>query len=133
MKKLLLAICFCFISSNVLAEIQCEFEQYLNLTKEDKPFLGQPNNKCVLDFSSIKKGWEERKGVKIEKAEVCMKLLLTNGERIKGTNIWKDKSNPSKLYYIKKKGKDGKIEVDDCKSMNIKFKTKSTKTKVKVR
>ena len=39
-------------------------------------------------------------GVKLEKVEVCMKLFLTNGERIKGTNIYKYKSNPSKLYFI---------------------------------
>ena len=60
MKKLLLAICVCLISSNVSAEIQCEYEQYLNLTEEGKPYLGQPDNKCVLDFYSIKK-FEKRR------------------------------------------------------------------------
>ena len=99
MKKLLLAICFGFISSNVSTEIQCKFEQYFNLTEEDKPLLGQPDNKCVLDFSSIKKSWEERKGVKLESRSLY-ETTLTNGERIKGTNIWKDKSTPSKLYFI---------------------------------
>ena len=129
MKKLLLAICFCFISSNVSAEIQCEFDEYLNRTEQDNLY-NRKYNTCVLNFSADIYS-NQRKGVKLEKAEVCMKLLLTNGEQIKGTYIWKDKSNPSKLYYIYQDRKDDKIEVYNCKSMDIKFKTKNTKTGVR--
>ena len=135
MKNFLLLICFCFVSSTVSAEINCEISKL----KDKNENVFTVDSSCLLDFKMKKLdngSWVDVKGVKEEKPDVCMKLFLTSGERVQNSNIWKDKNSPSKVYFftIKTESNDypekgNSLLVRWCKSMKIKFKTNKSNIK----